>query len=172
MESCPAGNNLLNWRKAGTTMTVTTVISEVTGNSTESVTVEVADKSSLVLVSSDIDPKTGRATAIYSLSGSDPGRPITLTVNSDPLGPDVKSRYCSITFRTWVKQSSDVTDVTTYWPIQASMSLVVAGDAPLVLSDLNSLMATVFSYSYLSVTAGTRDTTWLAKLLAGSPQIK
>lgn len=172
MESCPAANKPLHWRKAGTTMTVTTVISEVTGNSTESVTLEVADKTNLVLVSSDIDPKTGRATAIYSISGADPGRPVTLTVNSDPLGPTVKSRYCSITLRTWVKQSSDVTDVTTYWPIQAGMSFVVTGDAPLVLSDLVSLLGTAFSYTYLSVSAGVRETTWAAKLLAGSPQIK
>lgn len=153
-------------------MTVTTVISSVSSLSTESVTVEVADKTNLVLVSSDIDPKTGRATAIYALSGSDAGYPITLTVNSDPSGPNVKSRYCSITLRTWVKQSSDVTDITTRWPIQASMSFVVAGDAPLVIADFVKLAGAAFSYSYLSVAAGVRETTWLSKLLAGSPQVK
>jgi hypothetical protein len=153
-------------------MTVTTVISAVTGASTESVTTPVADKTNLVLVSSDIDPKTGRTTAIYTLSGADAGYPITLTVNSDPSGPGVKSRYCSMTFRTWVKQSSDVTDITTRWPIQVSVSFVVTGDAPLLLADLNTLVGVAFSYSYLSVAAGVRDTTWLAKLLSGSPQVK
>lgn len=153
-------------------MTVTTVISSVSANSTESVTVEVADKTNLVLVSSDLNEKTGRATAVYALSGADAGYPITLTVNSDPMGPGVKSRYCSITFRTWVKQSSDVTDITTRWPIQVSTSIVVAGDAPLVLADLVKLLGVGFSYSYLSVTSGARETTWAAKLLAGSPQLK
>lgn len=153
-------------------MTVTTAISNVSGLSTESVTVQVADKTDLVLISSDIDQKTGRATAIYTVSGADPGYPQTLTVNADPLGPGVKSRYCSITFRTWIKQSSDVTDITTQWPIQASMSFVVAGDAPLVLADLVKLFGTAFSYTYLSVSSGTRETTWAAKLLAGSPQVK
>jgi hypothetical protein len=153
-------------------MTVTTAISFVSDLSTESVTIQVANKTDLVLVSSDIDPKTNRATAIYSLSGADAGYPVTLTVNSDPVGPGVKSRYCSITLRTWVKQSSDVTDVTTRWPIQASMSFVVAGDAPLALADLVKLFGAAFSYTYLSVTAGTRETTWAAKLLAGSPQLK
>lgn len=153
-------------------MTVTTEISSVSGLSTESVTVQVANKTDLVLVSSDLDPKTNRATAIYSLSGADPGYPITLTVNSDPPGPGAKSRYCSITLRTWIEQSSDVTDITTRWPIQASMSFVVPGDAPLVIADLVKLMGAAFSYTYLSVTSGTRETTWLAKLLAGSPQVK
>jgi hypothetical protein len=153
-------------------MTITTEITAVTGASTESVTVEVANKTSLVLISSDIDPKTGRATAIYSLSGNDPGFPITLTVNSDPQGPGVKNRYCSITFRTWVTQYSDVTDVTNSWPVQASMSFVIAGDAPLSVAMLEELLGVAYSYSYLSVAAGVRDTTWVSKLLSGSPQLK
>lgn len=153
-------------------MTVTTSISSVSSLSTESVTVQVADKTDLVLISSDIDPKTGRATAIYTLSGADAGYPITLTVNADPIGAGMKSRYCSITLRTWIVQSSDVTDITNRWPVQGSMSFVVAGDAPLVLADLVKLFGATFSYTYLSVSAGTRETTWAAKLLAGSPQIK
>lgn len=153
-------------------MTITRSITSVTSLSTESVTVQAADKTNLILISSDIDQKTGRATAIYSLSGADAGYPVTLTVNSDPAGPNVKSRYCSITLRTWVKESSDVTDVVTRWPIQASMSFVVPGDAPLAVADLIALMGAAFSYTYLSVSSGTRETTWAAKLLAGSPQLK
>jgi len=153
-------------------MTVTTVISSVSGNSTESVTTLVADKTNLVLVSSDIDLKTNRATAIYTISGAEAGHPITLTVNSDPTGPGIKSRYCSISFRSWIKRSSDVTDISEYWPVQASISFVVAGDAPLSLAMLQDLIDVAFSYSYLSVSSGTRNTTWLAKLLAGAPQVK
>jgi hypothetical protein len=52
------------------------------------------------------------------------------------------------------------------------MSFVVAGEAPLVLADLVKLFGAAFSYTYLSVTSGTRETTWAAKLLAGSPQLK
>lgn len=153
-------------------MTITTTIPSVSDLATESVTVQVADKTNLVLISSDIDPKTGRASAIYSLSGADSGYPITLTVNVDPLGPGVKKRYCSFSFDGWIKQSSDVTDVTTRWPIKSSISFVVPGDAPLLLADLVKLLGATFSYTYLSVSSGTRETTWLAKILAGSPQVK
>jgi hypothetical protein len=52
------------------------------------------------------------------------------------------------------------------------MSFVVAGDAPLLLADLVKMLGVAFSYTYLSVAAGVRETTWLAKVLAGSPQVK
>jgi len=52
------------------------------------------------------------------------------------------------------------------------MSFVVAGDAPLVLADLVKLLGAAFSYTYLDVIAGARETTWASKLLAGSPQLK
>lgn len=150
-------------------MTITTTIAAVSGASTESVTVQVADKTSPTLISADIDPKTQRATAIYALTSDYPGYPITLTVNSDP--PGAKSRYCSVTLRTWIVQSSDVTDESEYWPIQASTSFVVPGDAPLLVADLVKLMGVAFSYTYLSVAAGVRETTWLATILKGSPQV-
>jgi hypothetical protein len=153
-------------------MTVTTVVSQVTGNSTESVTILVADKTNLVLVSSDINPTTKRATAIYAISDADPGYPVTLTVVSDPLGPGTKERYASLALRTWITRTSDVTDITEHWPIQTNISFVVSGDAPLSLAMLEDLFEAIYSYTYLSVAAGVKDTTWLAKLLVGAPQIK
>lgn len=151
-------------------MTVTTVIQGYNPATDESVDVIVADKSGLVLMSLDQDPKTKRSTAIYALSGSDPGYPITLTVNSDPPGADVKSRYCSITFRTWVNSVYSATDEEKYWPVQASVSFVIPGDAPVTPALLSQLVDVAFSYTYLSVTTGVKDTTWLAAILLGSPE--
>jgi hypothetical protein len=37
---------------------------------------------------------------------------------------------------------------------------------------LEDAFEAIYSYTYLSVTAGVKDTTWLAKLLVGAPQIK
>jgi hypothetical protein len=152
-------------------MTITTKVVHVTDESTESVTLSVADKTNLILVSSDLDQKTGNATAVYTLSGADAGYPVNLTVNIEPVVPG-KSRRGSFTFRTWVKQTSDVSDVVTRWPIQASITFLIGGDAPLALADFNKLIGVLTSYTYLSVAAGVRDTTWLAKILAGSPQVK
>jgi len=154
------------------TMSLTTVLPFVSSLSTESVTLPAADKTDLVYESVSVDSKTGRITAIYTLSGADTGYPSTVTVNVDPPGPDVKSRYCSITFRTWTKTTSSLVDTIDRRAVQASVSFVIDGSAPLVLSDLMALLGTAFSYTYLSVSSGTRDTTWMAKILAGSPIIK
>jgi len=153
-------------------MTITTTLPFVSSLSTESVTLPAADKSDLILAADDTDAKTGRLTAVYTLSGSDTGYPSTLTVNVDPPGPGVKSRYCSFTFRTWVKQTSDVSDSIMYWPVQASMTFVIDAAAPLALSDLMKLAGAAFSYTYASVSSGTRDTAYLARILAGSPIVK
>lgn len=153
-------------------MTITTEISKVTDLSTESVTVNVADKTDMILVASDFNQNTNKSTAIYTLSGADPGYPIAISVNCDAPNQGSKNRYGSFSLKTWVKQSSDVTDITTRWPISAGMWYSVAGDAPLALADLDELFAAMYSYTYLSVAAGVRNTTWLAKLLAGSPQVK
>jgi hypothetical protein len=153
-------------------MTITVSLPGVTGASTESVTTPVADKTNLILVSSDQSDKTGRVVAVYTLSGADPGYPITLVVQADPILRGQKERLVSFTFNGWIKRASSVTDITEYWPLKASFNVVFPAEAPLVTADLDALMGVVYSYTYLSVSSGTRNTTWLAKLLAGSPQVK
>jgi hypothetical protein len=152
-------------------MTVTTVISGVSGNSTESVTLLVANKDDLVLISSDTD-KAGRTTAVYALAGSDPGYPVTLTVIAETPPDPKKSRYYSFSLKTWCKSSSDVTDEVKRWPVQSNVSVVVAGDTPVTLGMISNLIDAAFSSTYSEVVTGTRNTTWLGKLLAGAPQIK
>jgi hypothetical protein len=50
------------------------------------------------------------------------------------------------------------------------MSFVIPGDAPVTPALLSQLADVAFSYTYLSVTTGVKDTTWLAAILLGSPE--
>jgi hypothetical protein len=151
-------------------MTVTTEIPYVDDMSTESVTIKATDKTDFVLVSSDIDVKTKRSTAIYTLTGADPGYPVTLTVNCEPPLSG-RNRYCSFSLKTWIKQSSSVTDEVKYRPLQGNIAFVIDGDSPITAVMLDDLLSTVYSLTAKMVTTGVRDTSELAKLLAGSPQI-
>jgi hypothetical protein len=153
-------------------MTTTVTVPFVTSLSTEDVTLPAANKADLVLASTNVDAKSGRITAAYTIAGADSGYPSQLIVTDDPPGPDVKNRYGSFTFKTWVKRTTSLNDGVEYWPLQATISFVVAGDAPLALSDFGLLLAAAFSYTYASVTTKVRDTAWLSKVLAGSPVVK
>jgi len=150
-------------------MTLSYAIDHVSSNSTESVTTIVADKSGRVSTQLDSDPKTGRNTSVYTLSSGDPNHPATITYSVDPPSQDAKTRYGSITFRTWCTQTDSVTGIVTWWPIQATISFVITNGAPVQLADFNKLIAAIFSYSYASVSSGVRDTVWLQNLLFGSP---
>lgn len=153
-------------------MTLSYGIDHVSSNTTESITTVLADKTTMVLVSSDVDVKTGRATATYVLATGDPNHPAQVIFAVDPVVNSNKSRYGSVTFKTWSTQTDSVTGVVTYWPVQATMSFVIQNGAPVQLADFNKLIAAVFSYTFASASSGTRDTAWLQDLLFGSPQVK
>jgi len=153
-------------------MSLSYAITHASGNTTESVTLSVAEKTSMVLTGHDTDPKTGRVSATYVLSSGDPTHPATVRYSLDPVSVNGKSRYASVTFQTWATQTDSVSGLVTWFPIQVTMSFVIAGGAPVQLADLMQLAACGFSYTYASVAGGVRDTVWLQDILFGSPTVK
>nr|QDH87789.1 MAG: hypothetical protein H1Bulk28FD40_000002 [Leviviridae sp.] len=150
-------------------MSLSYEITHVSANSTESVTTLVADKSGRVFTNVDSDPKTGRITATYTLASGDVNHPATVEYAVDPIALGAKNRYGSVTFRTWNTVTDSVSGEIKWWPIQATVSFVIASGAPVQLADFNKLIACAFSYTYASVASGVRDTAWLQNLLFGSP---
>lgn len=140
---------------------------------TESVNVEVADKANMVLQSNSTDPKTGEVAATYVISNGDNSFPATVVYRS---GTQVRGsgqiRRMSVTFNTWGVKSDSVSGTDTRKPIAATISLNVPADITIETADADDLVGNLFSFLYLSVTGGARDTTWLAKLLFGIPQVK
>lgn len=152
-------------------MSLSYEITHVSSNSTESVTTLVAEKSTMVEKSEVVD-KSGRITKTYVIGSGDVNHPANVRYVIDPPAAGIESRYGSVTFTTWVTQTDSVTGEITWWPIQATMSFVVQDGSPVQLADFDKLVAAVFSYTYLSVASGVRDTTWLQTLLFGSPAVK
>jgi len=153
-------------------MSLSYAITHVSGNTTESVTTTVAEKSTMVAKSNVTDPKTGRITETYVIGSGNNNYPANVRYVIDPPAGGDSSRYGSITITTWVTQTDSVTGDITYWPIQATMSFVIQDGSPVQLSDFNQLIAAAFSYTYASVSGGVRDTAWLQNLLFGSPVVK
>lgn len=152
-------------------MTFTDELMFVSGQSTESVTVPVAEKgSALKLISSDLDQKTGVAIANYTITTSEPGYVSTLRVKIEPVSG--KMRRIAVTFSTWLQRTSDLSDDIIWWPVEATMSFMVPILSPLTVADFDKLAGVAYSYTALSVAAGVRDTSWIASLLAGAPAIK
>lgn len=140
---------------------------------TESVSVEVADKANLVLQSTTTDPKTGDVASVYVISNGDNSYPATVTYR---VGLQKRStgtiRRISVTFDTWATCSDSVSGTDTKKPISATVSFNVPADMTVETADMDDLLGNLVSYLYLSVAGGVRDTTWLAKLLFGIPQVK
>ena len=152
-------------------MSLSYEITHVSSLSTESVTLSVPEKSAMVLQSSDTDPKTGRNVATYSIDTGDVSHPANVVISVDPLSAGGKTRYGSIVFKTWATQTNSITGEVDYWPVQASVSFVLASDAPVQLTDFMKLLGAAFAFTYASVTTGARDTVWANKLLFGSPVV-
>jgi hypothetical protein len=153
-------------------MTITYGIDHVSANSTESVTVLIAEKSTMTFSSVKTDPKTGRITTTYLIGSGDANHPAYVVYIADPVSPGVKTRYGSVTIQTWATQTDSVTGIETWWPIQATTSFVITNGSPVQLADFNKLVAAVFSQTYASVASGVRDTAWVQNLLFGNPTVK
>jgi len=153
-------------------MSISYGIDHVSSNPTESVTVSVAEKSTMALLTTRTDAKTGRITTVYIIGSGDTNHPATVTYTVDPVSNSAKTRYGSCTVQTWATQTDSITGIKTLWPIQATVSFVITNGSPVQLTDFNQLIACVYSYTYASVSAGVRDTAYLQDLLFGNPTVK
>jgi hypothetical protein len=140
--------------------------------STESVNVEVAAKSELTLVSTDVDPKTGAVTSTYLLASGDANFPSYVTYRAEQQTRGGKSvRRVSMTFSTWATETDSVTGVVRHEPLNGTYSFVVPMAYTVELADMDDFIGNCFSFLYASVSAGARSTTYLQKLLYGAPQV-
>lgn len=152
-------------------MTITYDIDHLPG-STESVTVGVAPKSSMALISSDIDQKTGEVTAKYVINTGDPSYPAIATFRTAlQRRADGVFRRISVTFETWASVTNSTTEEVVRKKISGTISALVPADVTIEVADLDNFLAEVYSFTYASVSSGTRSTTYLGKLLFGSPQV-
>jgi len=139
---------------------------------TESVDVEVAAKSEMVLQSTVTDPKTGAIVSTYVLASGDNSYPATIVYRSEIQSrPSGTIRRISVTFNTWSVRSDSVTGIDVRKPISGTISFNTAADMTIEVADFDSMVGNLFSFLYSAVTAGARDTDWLADLLYGIPQV-
>jgi len=140
--------------------------------STESVNVEVAAKSELTLVSTDIDPKTGAVISTYLLASGDANFPSNVTYRAEQQTRGGKTvRRVSMTFSTWATETDSVTGIVRHEPVTGTYSFVVPMAYTVELADMDDFIGNCFSFLYSSVSAGARTTTYLQKLLYGAPQV-
>ena len=140
--------------------------------STESVNVEVAAKSEMTLVSTDIDPKSGDVISTYVLASGDVAFSATIIyriATQSRAGGTI--RRISATFSTWATETDSVTGAINRKPINSTFSLNIPADMTVELADVMQLLGNCFSFLYPSVAAGVRNTGYLQKLLYGSPQV-
>lgn len=143
------------------------------GASTESVTLEVAPKSSLGGPNISTDPKTGEISATYPIAAGDAQYPSSITFKAMLLQPKngTPVKKLSVIFRTWATDYSSVTDETSYREVTTTMNIYLPADMTIELADAKKLLGTFFSFLYPSVTTGTWSTAWLQDLLYGVVQV-
>jgi hypothetical protein len=154
-------------------MTITYSLDHVS-TSVEDVSVEVADKSNMTLQFSGPDPKNPAAyLAVYVIANGDNAFPSTVSYRVENQGRASGAiRRITCTFSTWATKSDDVTGEVVKKPLVASSAFNIPADMTIEVADMDGLIGNLFSFLYLSVTTKVRDTTWLAKLLYGIPQVK
>jgi len=139
--------------------------------STESVNVEVAPKSEMSEVATDVDTKTGDIVSQYRIASGDALYPafVTYRVQNQTRRGTLQRRMV-VTFDTWATDD-DGAGLVVKRPVSASISFIVPGDLTVELADVNNLVGNLFSFLYPSVSAGTRSTAHLQKLLYGVPRV-
>lgn len=141
-------------------------------SSTESVLVEVAAKSEMVLQSTVTDPKTSAVTSTYVLASGDNSYPATVVYRTElqKRGGDLVRR-ASVTFNTWAVRADDIAETETRKPVSGTFAFVLPSDMNIELADLDDFIGNVFSFLYASQSSGARNTGFLAKILFGIPQV-
>lgn len=153
-------------------MTITYSLDHVTSGSTESVLVEIAEKSAVSLIRTAEDPKTNEVSSTYVLPSGDSSYPATVTYRSALNGKvDKLVRRISCTFSTWATKDDDVTGEIKKSIISVTMSFNIPQDVQIEVADLDDLMGNLFSFMFPSVAAGVRSTAILAQLLFGVTQL-
>jgi hypothetical protein len=138
----------------------------------EDVSVEVAAKSELTLISTDTDPKTGKVTSTFTLASGDrafPGLVVYTVSTITPANGPV--RRINVTFSTWATETDSVTGEIVRKAIKSSFQMDVPADFTVELADAMQLVGNTFSFLYPSVTTKVRSTLWLQDLLFGAPEV-
>jgi len=152
-------------------MTITYSIDHLV-TSVEDVSIEVAAKSEMSLVSTSTDPTTGQVVAKYRLASGDDVYPSFVSYRSVIQDRKTGSiRLVSVTFDTWATADNSVSGLTTKKPISAVVSFNLPADMTVEVADMDDLIGNLFSFLYPSVTTKVRSTSWLQKLLYGTPQV-
>lgn len=152
-------------------MTVTYSLDHVIAT-TESVNVEVAEKSAFALQRTVIDPKNGETSTSYILSSGDTSYPAVATYRSSIDERKTGAiRRISVTLATWARSVDSVSGEDKAVPILGTISLNVPQAMQVELADFDDLVGNLFSLLYPSVSAGVRSTTFLSKLLFGISQV-
>lgn len=141
-------------------MTITTSILR-TGGTSSSVNVYKLDDATFSQVDTE-DVKGGKRTVMKIASG-DAAHETTI-VAQQKQGNDKLTRAVLLAMNTWAEQTDDVTNVTTYRPISAVITLNVPIDIEVNSAQLIVLLENVFSLAYDSVAAGVPDATRIYKL--------
>jgi len=140
-------------------------------SATESVNVETAAKSEMTLRSTDVDPKTGDVVSTYVLASGDSRYEATVTYKVQEQNKvGAPTRRCVVTLNTWATDD-DGAGLVVKKPITGSISFIVPTDLTIELADMDDFIGNLFSFLYASVSTGTRNTTYLQKLLYGVPQV-
>lgn len=153
-------------------MTITYSLDHV-ATSVEDVSVEVAEKTGMVLQGTSTDPKTGEISSTYVLSTGDNSYPATITYRAGLQKRSTGTvRRMSMTFDTWAVKSDSVSGIDERKPVSISSVIVAPADMTIETADVDDLIGNAFSFLYDHVDTKVRDTVWLGKLLFGIPQVK
>lgn len=139
---------------------------------TEAVNIEVAAKSELTLISTDVDAKSGDVVSTYILASGDAQFPayVSYRISAQSRGGSPVRRI-QVSFNTWASETDSVTGIIVRKPVSGSIALTVPADLTLELADVMQLAGNLFSFLYPSVSSSVRSTAYLSKLLYGAPQV-
>jgi len=141
--------------------------------SVEDVSVEIPEKSTMLLSGVTIDSKTGEIVSSYTIPSGDNSYPATVVYRCVLQKRSTGNvRRISMTFSTWATMADSVSGLDTKKAISGTISFLVPADMTIEVADMDDFIGNLFGFLYLSVTAKARDTTWLAKLLFGISQVK
>jgi hypothetical protein len=139
---------------------------------TESVSIEVAAKANFVLISTDRSPDGRLVVSRYSLSSGDPTFPsyVTYRIELQMSKGGVPTKRLSISIDTWAADD-DGAGVVTRLPANFTISAQLPAEMTIELADLDVALGNLYSFTYASVAAGVRNTTYLNRLLFGATQV-
>lgn len=152
-------------------MAITATIPVLPGT-TESITLPQALKGSeMGSVTQDPLIKDGSLTRYVLVSGSNPGKPVTVTYRTALVGK-AGQRRISVNLDAYVALADSVTGQTSYQPVSAFIGVNSPVSEVVTPAMVQSMLGHVYSYTFFSATAGVPATSWLNALMFGMSRVK